>query len=72
MGLKPRRNCRPARHSRLSGGVIELQTRPGAKSHSPGDVAMRTVAERLGLETDGTIEYEGLEFVFTSSPASSG
>jgi hypothetical protein len=46
--------------------------RPGAKSHSLGNVAMRTVAERLGLEADGTIEYEGLEFVFTSSPASSG
>jgi RimJ/RimL family protein N-acetyltransferase len=38
--------------------------RPGAKSHSPGNIAMRTVAERLGLEADGTFEYEGLEFVF--------
>jgi RimJ/RimL family protein N-acetyltransferase len=27
-------------------------------------VAMRTVAERLGFEADGTIRYEGLEFVF--------
>lgn len=30
----------------------------------PGNVAMRTVAERLGFEADGTIRYEGLEFVF--------
>jgi hypothetical protein len=25
---------------------------------------MRTVPERLGLEADGTIEYEGVEFLF--------
>jgi ribosomal-protein-alanine N-acetyltransferase len=30
----------------------------------PDNVAMRTVAERLGFEADGTISYEGLEFVF--------
>jgi RimJ/RimL family protein N-acetyltransferase len=30
----------------------------------PNNVAMRTVAERLGFEADGTIRYEGLEFVF--------
>jgi RimJ/RimL family protein N-acetyltransferase len=30
----------------------------------PDKVAMRTVAERLGFEADGTIRYEGLEFVF--------
>jgi RimJ/RimL family protein N-acetyltransferase len=30
----------------------------------PDNVAMRTVAERLGFEADGTIRYEGLEFVF--------
>jgi RimJ/RimL family protein N-acetyltransferase len=30
----------------------------------PENVAMRTVAERLGFEADGTISYEGLEFVF--------
>jgi RimJ/RimL family protein N-acetyltransferase len=30
----------------------------------PGNVAMRAVAERLGFEADGTIRYEGLEFVF--------
>jgi RimJ/RimL family protein N-acetyltransferase len=30
----------------------------------PGNVAMRAVAERLGFEADGTIWYEGLEFVF--------
>ena len=29
-----------------------------------GNVAMRTVAERLGFEADGAIRYEGLEFVF--------
>jgi RimJ/RimL family protein N-acetyltransferase len=30
----------------------------------PDNLAMRTVAERLGFEADGTISYEGLEFVF--------
>ncbi|MGA9162058.1 MAG: hypothetical protein WB297_14495 [Actinomycetota bacterium] len=30
----------------------------------PENVAMRTVAERLGFEAEGTIQYEGLEFVF--------
>jgi hypothetical protein len=25
---------------------------------------MRTVAERLGFEAEGTISYEGLEFIF--------
>ena len=30
----------------------------------PDNMAMRTVAERLGFEADGTIWYEGLEFVF--------
>jgi RimJ/RimL family protein N-acetyltransferase len=30
----------------------------------PDNVAMRTVAARLGFEADGTISYEGLEFVF--------
>ena len=30
----------------------------------PDNVAMRTVAERLGFEADGTIRYEGQEFVF--------
>jgi ribosomal-protein-alanine N-acetyltransferase len=30
----------------------------------PDNVAMRTVAERLGFETDGTVRYEGQEFVF--------
>jgi RimJ/RimL family protein N-acetyltransferase len=28
------------------------------------NVAMRTVAERLGFEAEGTISYEGLEFIF--------
>jgi RimJ/RimL family protein N-acetyltransferase len=28
------------------------------------NVAMRRVAERLGFEADGTIRYEGHEFVF--------
>ena len=30
----------------------------------PDNVAMRTVAERLGFEVDGTIRYEGQEFDF--------
>ena len=30
----------------------------------PENVAMRTVAERLGFEAEGSIRYEGLEFVF--------
>lgn len=30
----------------------------------PDNVAMRTVAERLGFEADGMIRYEGQEFVF--------
>jgi RimJ/RimL family protein N-acetyltransferase len=30
----------------------------------PDNVAMRTVAERLGFEADGTIRYEGQEFDF--------
>jgi RimJ/RimL family protein N-acetyltransferase len=30
----------------------------------PDNVAMRRVAERLGFEADGTIRYEGHEFVF--------
>jgi RimJ/RimL family protein N-acetyltransferase len=30
----------------------------------PDNVAMCRVAERLGFEADGTIRYEGLEFVF--------
>ena len=30
----------------------------------PDNAAMRTVAERLGFEADGTIRYEGQEFVF--------
>jgi RimJ/RimL family protein N-acetyltransferase len=30
----------------------------------PGNIAMRSVAERLGFEADGTIRYEGQEFVF--------
>ena len=30
----------------------------------PDNVAMRAVAERLGFEASGTIQYEGLEFVF--------
>ena len=30
----------------------------------PDNVAMRAVAQRLGFEADGTIWYEGLEFVF--------
>jgi RimJ/RimL family protein N-acetyltransferase len=30
----------------------------------PDNVAMRTVAERLGFEADGTIRYERQEFVF--------
>lgn len=30
----------------------------------PDNVAMRTVAERLGFEADGSIRYEGQEFVF--------
>lgn len=30
----------------------------------PDNVAMRTVAERLGFEGEGTIRYEGQEFVF--------
>jgi len=29
----------------------------------PENVAMRTVAERLGFEPGGTIHFEGLEFV---------
>ena len=30
----------------------------------PDNVAMRTVAERLGFEAEGTIRYEGQDFVF--------
>ena len=30
----------------------------------PDNVAMRTVAERLGFEAEGTIRYEGQEFAF--------